>query len=109
MQLTLRHQLMQFSHTLQQGLFPVVEEAVGELGAAARLLVAIINMTPLRRFIPMAQGWKGRPQKDRYAIACAFLAKAAVWLAPYRTNSARVYLLPRICRVRRHGTRTVCA
>ncbi len=76
MQLTLRHQLMQFSHTLQQGLFPAVEESVGELGAAARLLVAIINMTPLRRFIPVGQGWKGRPRKDRYAIACAFLAKA---------------------------------
>jgi hypothetical protein len=77
MQLTLRHQLIQFSHTLQHGLFPIVEEAVGELSTAAKLLVAIINMTPLRRFIPVAQGWRGRPQKDRYAIACAFLAKAA--------------------------------
>jgi hypothetical protein len=28
------------------------------------------SITPLRRFISMAQGCKGRPQKDRYAIAC---------------------------------------
>jgi spore germination protein YaaH len=29
----------------------------------------------LTRFIPVAQSWNGRPAKDRYAIACAFLAK----------------------------------
>ena len=76
MQLTLRRQLMQFSHTLQQELFPRLEEAVGALSASARLLIAVINMAPLRRFVPVAQGWNGRPQKDRYAIACALIAKA---------------------------------
>ena len=32
-------------------------------------------MIPLRRFVPVSQGWNGRPAKDRYAIACAYVAK----------------------------------
>ena len=76
MQLTLRQQLMQFGHTLQQELFPVLEDVVGPLTPSAQLLVAILNMAPLKRFIPVSQGWNGRPAKDRYAIACAMVAKA---------------------------------
>jgi hypothetical protein len=33
-------------------------------------------MIPLARFVPSGRGWLGRPSKDRYAIACAFVAKA---------------------------------
>ena len=35
-----------------------------------------VEMIPLARFIPSSKGWIGRPSKDRYAIACAFVAKA---------------------------------
>jgi hypothetical protein len=76
MLLTLRGQLSRFGHLLQDGLFPVLEAEIGELGEAGRRLVAIIAMVPLERFIPCSQGWNGRPQRDRNAIACAFLAKA---------------------------------
>jgi hypothetical protein len=34
-------------------------------------------MLPLHRFVPAAQGWNGRPAKDRLAIARAVVAKAA--------------------------------
>ena len=76
MQLTLRQQLTQFAHLLQSQLFPVLEQATGELDDTARRLVAVLEMIPLARFVPASRGWIGRPSKDRLAIACAFVAKA---------------------------------
>jgi hypothetical protein len=76
MKLTLRQQLTQFAHVLQSSLFPVLEQEVGPLGDRAKQLVATLEMIPLARFIPSSIGWIGRPSKDRYAIACAFVAKA---------------------------------
>lgn len=76
MKLTLRQQLTQFTHVLQDELFSVLEEATGELDPVARRLVATLALIPLARFVPSSRGWIGRPSKDRYAIACAFVAKA---------------------------------
>src|SRR6478672_376063 len=76
MKLNLRQQITQFAHVLQTGLFPVLNEELGELTAPARRLVATLEMIPLARFVPSARGWIGRPSKDRLAIACAFVAKA---------------------------------
>lgn len=76
MKLTLRQQLTQFNHVLQTKLFPLLEESVGEMDATAKQLVATLEMIPLDRFIPVSKGWIGRPAKERYAIACAFVAKA---------------------------------
>lgn len=76
MKLTLRQQLTQFAQVLQTSLFPVLEEQLGELGVSAKKLVAALEMIPLARYIPSSQGWIGRPAKDRYAIASAFVAKA---------------------------------
>ena len=76
MKLTLRQQLTQFSHLLQNQLFPVLEECTGELSATARRLVTALELIPLARFVPAARGWIGRPAKDRHAVACAFVAKA---------------------------------
>jgi hypothetical protein len=76
MKLTLRQQLTQFAHVLQEQLFPAVEEAVGELNDTGRRLIAVLEMIPLARFVPAARGCMGRPSKDRLAFACAFVAKA---------------------------------
>lgn len=76
MKLTLRQQITQFAHVLQNGLFPVLEEEVGELTERAKRLVATLEMIPLARFVPSSRGWIGRPSKDRLAIASAFVAKA---------------------------------
>jgi len=46
------------------------------LNETARRLIAILEMVPLGRFIPCSQGWNGRPPRDRYTIAGAFIAKA---------------------------------
>ena len=76
MKLNLRHQITQFAHVLQTGLFPILEDELGELTAPAKRLLATLEMIPLPRFVPSSRGWIGRPSKDRLAIASAFVAKA---------------------------------
>ena len=76
MKLTLRQQITQFAHVLQTGLFPVLQDELGELTPPAKRLVATLEMIPLARFVPASRGWIGRPSKDRLAIASAFVAKA---------------------------------
>ena len=75
MKLNLRQQIAQFSHILQDQLFPSLEEELGELSGSAKRLVATLEMIPLARFVPSSRGWIGRPSKDRLAIASAFVAK----------------------------------
>src|SRR5207253_9830166 len=84
MLLTLRQQLTKFAHMLQDELFPTVEAEVGELTEPAKRLTAVLAMIPLRRFVPVSRGWNGRPSKDRYAIACAFVAKIIYNCPPSR-------------------------
>ena len=81
LKLTLRQQITQFAHVLQTGLFPVLQDELGELTAPAKRLVATLEMIPLARFIPSSRGWVGRPSKDRLAIASAFVAKAVYGFA----------------------------
>src|SRR5437764_507953 len=81
MKLNLRQQITQFAHVLQTGLFPVLNEELGELTAPAKRLVATLEMIPLARFVPSSRGWIGRPSKDRLAIASAFVAKAVYGFA----------------------------
>jgi transposase-like protein DUF772 len=100
MKLTLRQQLTQFAHILQTELFPVLEEATGELDSTARRLVATLEMIPLARFVPASRGWIGRPSKDRYAVACAFVAKAVYGISLTRQLLERLKQdeqLRRIC------------
>lgn len=100
MKLTLRQQLTQFAHVLQNHLFPVLEEATGELDDTARRLVATLEMIPLARFVPASRGWIGRPSKDRLAMACAFVAKAVYGFSLTRQLRQRLQQdaqLRRIC------------
>jgi hypothetical protein len=76
MQSTPRERLLQFSHVLQTVLFDRLEPELGPLSAKARLLVAVVSMIQLSRLVGSARGWRGRPSKDRQALATAFLAKA---------------------------------
>ena len=90
MKLSLRQQITQFAHVLNSGLFPVLEEEVGELDEKGRRLVAALEMIPLARFVPSSRGWIGRPSKDRMAIASAFIAKAVYGLATTRQLISRL-------------------
>jgi len=97
---TLRGQVDQFAHLLQAGLFPAIELEIGEIGETARQLIATLAMLPLHRFVPAAQGWNGRPAKDRLAIARAFVAKAVYNFPTTRDLIERLQndaVLRRIC------------
>jgi IS5 family transposase len=61
---------------LQSELFPRLAEENNPLSATAQRLVSTLAMIPLARFVPAAGSWNGRPQKDRIAVASAFVAKA---------------------------------
>jgi hypothetical protein len=100
LKLTLRQQITQFAHVLQTGLFPVLQDELGELTPPAKRLVATLEMIPLARFVPSSRGWIGRPSKDRLAIASAFVAKAVYGFSLTRQlldALARDAQLRRIC------------
>lgn len=81
MKLTLRQQLAQFEHLLQQELFPILEGACGEMDATTQRLVATLEMLELGRFIPSGDGYVGRPARDRKAMARSFVAKAVLGMS----------------------------
>src|SRR3974377_364306 len=61
MKLTLRQQITQFAHVLQNQLFPSLEEELGELSGSAKRLATVLEQIPLARFVPSSRGWIGRP------------------------------------------------
>ena len=67
--------LSQFWLSIQGRLFPWLEEELGELSEKQRQLVSILELTRIESFIASSRGWPGRPEKDRRAIARAFVAK----------------------------------
>jgi len=84
MQLTLRQRLEQFSHLNQTQLFDFLAQQAGELSGPMRLLVSALGLLSLSRLLPPSRGWKGRPPKDRQALATAFLAKAILGFSTSR-------------------------
>jgi len=84
MQITLRQRLEQFSQLNQSKLFDFLEQQAGNLTDKTRLLVSALGMIPLSRLIAPTRGWKGRPPKDRQALASAFVAKAILGLQTTR-------------------------
>jgi hypothetical protein len=84
MQLTLRQQLSKFGRMLQNELFPVLEEDGDVLTEQHKRFIAALAMVPLNRFVPCAGNWVGRPQRNRCAIASAFLARSVLNLTTTR-------------------------
>ena len=78
MKLTLSGQLTQFMRVMQGALFPALQEELEPLTEKHRQLVALLNMVRIEVLIGCWRGGVGRPEKDRRAIARAFVAKA-VW------------------------------
>lgn len=74
MEHTPRTMLMQFTQLCQLELFPVLEQASGELSMYDKLLTEALSLTQLHRFVH--KQWRGRPCEDRRALIAAFLAKS---------------------------------
>ena len=62
----------------QRELFPWLEEALGPLGERYQRLVRVVELVRVEEWLPYSRGWRGRPLKDRAALARAFLAKAVL-------------------------------
>lgn len=71
----LEEKLSQVWLTIQERLFPWLEEGIGELSEKQRQLVSILELTRFESFIATSRGWPGRPERDRCAIARAFVAR----------------------------------
>jgi hypothetical protein len=95
----LRNQLTKFAHLLQTVLFPRVEEETGSLSDLGKSLMSVLTMLPLERYIPVAQGWNGRPPKSRLTLASAFVAKAVYNFPTTRDLLERLHSDTQLCRI----------
>ncbi len=68
--------LSRFWERIQGSLFPELEEELPPLTQKQQQLVATLEVIRIERFLPSFRGFVGRPQKDRAALARAFVAKA---------------------------------
>ena len=68
--------ISQHWNLLQAKLFPMIEEEFGLLSCKQQEFIRIIDFARVEEWIRDYHGCVGRPQKDRIAIAHAFIAKA---------------------------------
>ena len=74
----LKQTLSRHWYRFQRELFPWLEEALGPLGERYQRLVRVVELARVEESLPYSRGWRGRPLKDRGALARAFLAKAVL-------------------------------
>ena len=68
--------LSQYWLRIQSSLFPWLEEELGELTEKEQELVTTLELIRIEQFTAFSSSLKGRPPKERAAIARAFVAKA---------------------------------
>ena len=98
----LKQTLSRHWFTFQRELFPWLEEPRGSLGERYQRLVRVLELVRVRveEWLPYSGGWRGRPLKDRGALARAFLAKAVLEVPTTRGLVERLRtegLLRRLC------------
>jgi hypothetical protein len=67
--------LSQYWNNIQGTLFPWLEEELDPLTKKQQQLVTILELVRIEQFLPDTFGKKGRPQKERVAIARSVVAK----------------------------------
>jgi transposase len=68
--------LSQYWLRIQSSLFPWLEEELGELTEKEQKLVTTLELIRIERFTAFSRSLRGRPPKERAAVARAFVAKA---------------------------------
>ena len=68
--------ISQYWFRIQSSLFPWLEEQLGELTEKEQKLVTTLELIRVERFTAFGRSLRGRPPKERAAIARAFVAKA---------------------------------
>ena len=68
--------LSQYWFRIQSSLFPWLEEELGEMTEKEQKLVTTLELIRIERFTVCSRSLRGRPPKERAAIARAFVAKS---------------------------------
>jgi transposase len=68
--------ISQYWLRIQSSLFPWLEEELGELTEKEQKLVTTLELIRIERFTAVSRSLRGRPPKERAAVARAFVAKA---------------------------------
>src|SRR3972149_2327364 len=68
--------MSQYWFRIQSSLFPWLEEELGEMTEKEQKLVATLELVRIERFTTLSRSLRGRPPKERAAVARAFVAKA---------------------------------
>ena len=92
--------LSQYWLRIQSSLFPWLEEQLGALTEKEQRLVTTLDLIRIEKFTAFSRSLRGRPQKERSAIARAFVAKAAYNMPTTRSLLDRLACdnkLRRIC------------
>jgi transposase len=79
--------LSQYWFRIQSSLFPWLEEELGEMTEKEQKLVTTLELIRIERFTVYSRSLRGRPLKERAAVARAFVAKAV-----YNMPTTRVLL-----------------
>lgn len=85
---------------IQSSLFPWLEEELGGLTEKEQKLVTTLDLVRVERFTAFCRSLRGRPPKERAAVARAFVAKAVYNMATTRALLDRLgsdQKLRRIC------------
>ncbi len=102
----LRDKLSCCWNTIQDELFPRLEEKLEPLTRLHKQVVMVLDMARVEAFLPHWSGLPGRPPAERAALARAFVAKAALNLPTTRMLIDRVKMdktLRRLCGWERAG------
>ena len=94
--LSLKQTLSRHWFRFQRELFPWLEETLGPLGERYERLVRVLELVRVEEWLPYNRGWRGRPLKDRAALARAFLAKAVLDVPTTRGLVERLRTEPRV-------------
>jgi transposase len=99
--MNLKNTISQYWKKIQGSLFPWLEEELPPLTEKQRQLVSILEIIRIEQFLPsFYAGFRGRPEKDRRAVARAFIAKAVYNMPTTTMLIERLYTdisLRRIC------------
>jgi hypothetical protein len=94
MLMKLREKISWLMETVQQSLFPYLDECLPTpLTDPEKKLVKVLELAQIEKYVPISASrqWLGRPIKEREALARAFIAKAV--LRYQHTRSLRYELL----------------
>jgi len=84
---------------IQVSLFPHLEQALGELTDQEKQLIEVLEIIRIEEHVCHARKFTGRPQKDRRAVARAFVAKACLGIRDTKALIQTLASSPHLCRI----------